>query len=427
MTALELAEHQERHARHHRRMRFMRSLLWIGGVCLLIWAIWRAVPPSHIIIETGPVGGSYYQTAEKYKRVLERGGVQVELRPDPDSLEIIDHVEHMTNDVSIGFTAQQVEKDRYHHVASAGATELQPLFVFYNSEIGDMTLVSQLRGKRIVMPPERSATSQAALRVLGHYGITKANTPITFTPIAEAVRGMKEKKYDVGMFMLAPGNDFIVQLIQTNFLRLMNMRDSVALSRLEPYLSPTVLPPNIYDVEHNLPPEEVKLLAATVNVVVNKDLHPAILYLLFDAMSEVHQGPSLVNPAGQFPNLIDVAVPAHPLAKEYVKSGMPWIYRDLPLPLAGLIDYYLAIGLALFIISEFYAAFHYLTEMLQEIAENLALSVLQRIEHRTKELHTLGPWDMMMVTLAERALLRTSKHRKSEELIGRIRQATNDS
>jgi hypothetical protein len=74
-------------------VRALNGTIYILVALLLTGAISRAIPPSHITIATGPIGGSYSQHAPKYKQELQSRGIAVTLRPDPDSVKIISHVE----------------------------------------------------------------------------------------------------------------------------------------------------------------------------------------------------------------------------------------------------------------------------------------------------------------------------------------------
>lgn len=402
--------------------RVVNYVVSIVSVLLVVIAVYRALPPSRITIETGPIGGSYYNDALQYKRALQSRGITVDLRPDPDSLEIVNHVEAAANHVRIGFIAQKVDRADFPNTVSLGAIELQPLFIFYSVKLGEIGTPDSLRGRRIVMPPERSATSEAALNLLRHYDVTPENSMVTFLPIAEAVRALHEGRFDAGFFMLTPRNEFVTSLVADRNLRLLDLRDTVALSRLEPYLRPVVLPRGIYDVESDVPPDDVHMLAATVNVVARKDAPAAVLYPLLAAMADVHHHSSLINNAGDFPNLIDISLPADPLATQYEKSGMPWIYRTLPLWLASLIDSYFVIGVILVLVVELYRSFRYLMELIDFLFEHMWLRILLRIERHSRDGGQLGRIDRKLVDVAESALFRTSRRRRSEELIGRIRQ-----
>jgi TRAP-type uncharacterized transport system substrate-binding protein len=416
-----MADRPRRHVLGWKPLRVINYSIYALTLIFIVIAIYRAIPPTQVTIGTGPIGGSYYEDAMSYQRALESRGITVHLKPIPDSLDIVNYVETEQDKVSIGFIAQQINPMNYPNTRSLGAIELQPLFVFAATGLGIMNTPDGLRGHSLVMPPERSATSEAALQLLRRYNVTPANTHITFLPIARAVAGLAKGTFDAGFFMLSPTDGFITTLVQDRNLRLLSLRDAVTLSRLDPYLRPIVLPHGVYDLENDVPPEDVNMLAATVNVVANRHVPPAILYPLFQAMSDTHHGSSLINNAGEFPNLVDISLPADPVATDFQKNGIPWAYYNLPRWMASLVDSYLIIGLTIVAIAELWSSMVYLTELIDFLFVHFWLRILVRIEKHAKSGRELHAFHIKLVDIAESALFRTDRRQRSEELIGRIR------
>ena len=137
------------------------------------------------------------------------------------------------------------------------------------------------------MPPEDSATSEAALDLLALYGVTRSNTSISFMPLAEAVQTLKDGRSRRGMFMLAPTTQFILDMARDSDLRLLGFNEAKGITHHISYLTTAGLSRGSYDIAHDIPPTNVELVAARVNVVVRKDISPAILYVLLEAMREV--------------------------------------------------------------------------------------------------------------------------------------------
>jgi hypothetical protein len=105
---------------------------------------------------------------------------------------------------------------------------------------------------------------------------------------------------------------------------------------LHPYLSKLVLPRGVGDLTSDRPPEDVQLLAAKASLLVRKDLHPAIQYLLLDAAAMTHGAAGIFNRAGQFPAAEPNDLPLSQTALQYFRSGLPWLQRNLPFWLASI-------------------------------------------------------------------------------------------
>jgi len=82
------------------------------------------------------------------------------------------------------------------------------------------------------------------------------------------------------------------------------------------------------------PSTDVVLIAPKSSLVVRKDLHPAIQYLLLEAAVEIHSTPKMFQSAGQFPAAESIDLPLSPYALEFYKAGPPFLQRHLPFWLA---------------------------------------------------------------------------------------------
>ena len=144
--------------------------------------------------------------------------------------------------------------------------------------------------------------------------------------------------------------------------------------------------------------------------------------MLLEAMQEVHRGPTLISDAGEFPSVSRTDLLPHPLAVEYAKTGLPWAYREMPLSIASLIDYYFVIGVVILVMAEVYKTLKDISEMTNLLVENLCLRLLAHIERSATPDRPISRPRMLIVRFAERLLFSSSKRKRSEELIGRIRR-----
>ena len=335
---------------------------WCSATSLTQWAGWlllgiivviaalAAQPPGALTIETGPIGGSYHRNALGYQKALAANGIELRLKPNPNSIEIIRNVGDPASDTDAGFIAQDVSTAHGSAIYQIGQIELQPLFMFASAELGRRSTLIDLRGRRIVMPPSDSATSRAALRVLQLYGITNENSRFTFMPLDAAVAALQAGQFEAGVFMLAADNPIIRTLMHDSSLFLVPTSEARAITKQLLFLRPVVLSRGTYNVADAIPPNNITLVAAQVGVVVRQGLHPYLIYRLLDAMVEVHRGPTLVSEAGDFPAIAGAQLVVDPRAAEYYRAGIPWLYRTLPPWLASIIDRYQLVlfGLALF-------------------------------------------------------------------------------
>jgi hypothetical protein len=112
---------------------------------------------------------------------------------------------------------------------------------------------------------------------------------------------------------------------------------------LRPYLSKLILPRGVADLANDRPPTDVTLLATKASLVVRGDLHPALQYLLLEAASEIHATPDVFSKVGQFPAAEPIDLPLSGVARQYYRSGQPFLQRYLPFWMAALTSWLLVL------------------------------------------------------------------------------------
>jgi TRAP-type uncharacterized transport system substrate-binding protein len=361
------------------KIRFRRVSAWAGLITVVVfaWATLRVIPSAHIRIAVGPVGGSFYQTAVQYRKLLKQRGYQVDIVPFDNTGEIGAQVSDRRQHLDLGFVAGNAAGAHGGELMSLGEIQLQPVFVFQSQRaagIHPIHSVSDMIGMSVVLPPEQSVTSHVLLQIFALSGVTPRNTRIGFVPLEQGIAQLKRGGCDVGLFILGADSDWIADLARDPDLVMVPLAQQPALAKRLPYLTQVTLPAGVFDVEHNVPARDVPLLAATITVVARRDLPPASLYALLEAMREVHHASGYVNNQGEFPRYGGGAEPADGRVDDFYRSGTPWIFSHLPAWVASVIDAYLTPLLALWILL---SALGTLVEI--ERVHRLVLTALARV------------------------------------------------
>jgi len=94
----------------------------------------------------------------------------------------------------------------------------------------------------------------------------------------------------------------------------------------------------LVDLSRDIPDADTNLLATQNRVLVRKDLHPALQYLLLEAMREVHWPAGPFNRLGQFPAEQPNDLPLSPTAEVFYRSGPTFWQRYTSFWLTSLIS-----------------------------------------------------------------------------------------
>jgi hypothetical protein len=88
----------------------------------------------------------------------------------------------------------------------------------------------------------------------------------------------------------------------------------------------------------DFPPQDTKMIAPTTNLLVDKNMHPAIQLLFLQAAEKINGGRTFFSLYGQFPAFMESTVPESVIAKHFYKKGNPVMMNYLPFWLAEFID-----------------------------------------------------------------------------------------
>ena len=298
-------------------------------------------PPNKITIATGSESGAYYHFAKRYATILARNGVTLEVNTSAGSL---DNLERLKNDeVQIGFVqggvvAAKEDQDPPNEsgLLSLGSVFYEPVWIFYRDE-KNLDRLSDLRGKRLAIGQEGSGVRQLAQQLLAANEVpfTKKLRSLSGLDAAEA---LQQGRIDAAFIIAAETAPVVQVLVRSPGIKVMSFAQAGAYQRRFPFLTKLTFPQGVADLVRNYPPEDIKLLAPTANLIVRDDLHPALQSLLLQAASEVHGQSGFFQDVGEFPSYKDRMVPLSPEAGRYFKSGPPFLQRYLPFWLAVLID-----------------------------------------------------------------------------------------
>jgi hypothetical protein len=153
---------------------------------------------------------------------------------------------------------------------------------------------------------------------------------------AEASKALLRGDIDAATMVSSWDGQGIRELLRSSDVNVVGAERPDAYIALYPYLSKLVLPAGVGNMATNRPPTDVNLIAVKASLIIRRDLHPALQYLLLKAATEIHSAPELFQRAGQFPAAERGDLPLSDEARQFYKAGPPFLQRYLPFWLAVL-------------------------------------------------------------------------------------------
>ena len=325
-------------------------------ICIVVisatfWFIYSA-PPDTIVITSGDENTRFVRIAERYKKILARNGVKLEILKSEGSLENLERLENPSFRVDVGFVQTGVAKGRnIDKLVSLGSISYQPLYIFYRSS-KPLELLSQFNGKKIAIGEDGTGTQVLALELLALNGIEPGGATVLLKiDDEEASKSLLEGKIDAAFMMSDSASSKTMRdFRRKKDIRLFDFTQADAYSRRIGHLNKIVLPKGSFDFGKNLPDHDISLVSPTVEIIARADLHPALSDLLLEAATEVHSRQGLTQKRGEFPAMLEHEYKISPDAIRFYKSGKSFLYKYLPFWLASLLNRILVVFIPMILI-----------------------------------------------------------------------------
>ena len=314
------------------------AALIIGAAFLIAYRFVRPAPPSSFVISTGNEAGAYHLFGERYRELLARERIRVELRPSAGSVENLQRLTDDGSGVDVALIQGGVAApDQDYPLVSLSALYYEPLWIFYRST-AELTRLTQLAGKRIAAGPEGSGTRALAMQVLQVSDGLKPGVPLISSGGMAAAQALEAGQLDAALFVAGPDAPVVQKLLKTPGVRLMSLSHAEALARRFTYLSPITLPRGMIDLGADVPATNIHMVATTAHLVAREDFHPALVSVLLQAATKVHGRAGIFHTAGEFPTPREGEFTVSDDAQRYFKSGPPFLQRYLPFWIANLFE-----------------------------------------------------------------------------------------
>jgi TRAP-type uncharacterized transport system substrate-binding protein len=385
-------------------------------VVLLVFLTKAMVPPEFDFL-AGPENSTFYRDAMRFKDILERDGVRlnvIETRGSLENLRLLAEAEEPTAGfVDAAGAIEVVERDPGEEteedpeeidspldgLTSLGAIYLQPIW-FFTATNSELTGVEEMHDARLGVGPKGS-TSRVIAELLRRNVSDDVN--IEFVSIAgeddviqteEVLDALLSGEVQAVVTSGQPQNRLVDRMLRSPDIRVANIRRAEAYALHFPYLVPVSLPEGGYDLGDNIPDEDISTLAASTELVVT-ELFPAPLAdLLLQATSEVHGDASLFTERDAFPNPDMVSVNLSTSALRFYESGPPLLRKYLPFQLATWIDRFIMVVVGFGSIA--FALFSILPKLVEMHLDRQLQAAYRRMEDVEKRFFAGGEPDKLL-------------------------------
>jgi len=304
--------------------------------CAAVFMV-ASMPPRTIVMATGPDGEAYKEVGERYRAALAREHVELKLRPTAGGAEnlalLLDP--HSGVDVALvpGGITSAVDAAR---LESLGTLFYEPIWWFHRRDVEGVGAAS-LRGRRVAIGAPGSGMLPISRELLKRNGTEgQIKEALELSPRATVAK-LKSGDIDIAFMMTSWDAPVVQELLADEQIQLAGYPRADAFVALYPFMSKLTVPRGVRDLAKDLPPSDITLVASKASLVIRKGLHPALQYLLIAAATDIHGGPGIFQHANQFPAAEAIDIPLSSEARQFYRSGPPFLRNYLPFWLATLL------------------------------------------------------------------------------------------
>ena len=375
-----------------RRLLVTAAILVAALTAFGIWlafSLLRPTPPHSVAMAIDPEGSYNAELGKRYREILARDGIDLRLVPSPGAVESVARLRDAKSGISIAIIPGGItNKQQSPGLVSLGTLFYEPLWLFTRSQ--RLEKHAQLQNLRISIGPEGTASHFLSLEFLVRVGVIEQNsaTLLSLSP-QESSAKLLNRDIDAAVLMGAWETPVVHQLLVAKDISLVGIRRADAFVALYPFLNKLELPAGVADMAENRPPTDVQLIAPKASLIVRDDLHPAIQYRLLEAASQIHSGPGVFHKAGEFPAPEAIDLPLSTHARQFYKTGSPFLQRNLPFWLAVLAQQALVVLLP--VVGVLYPLLRVSPKIFMSIQSRRVYRLYSELRILEKELGSVGP------------------------------------
>ena len=393
-----------------------RPVLLMTLVLLVTWFYINPPPPRHIYLSSGSAGSTYELMAKKYADFFSKQGITLTLISTSNDLENIELQDRHQNNAHATFAQAGVYKsEKYKTLQSLGDIAYEPIWFFYRSPgivaddfNGTPEGFAKIAKAKIWLGKPNTASYDQALNILKALDFVLSESNARHGNYEDGVAAIKMGEVD-GLFLVDSLDSAMVQsLLLDEEIHLAHIQTAEAFKYHLNYLKTIKVPQGGFNLRKNLPSKDIQILATTTQILVDKDMHPAIQFLFLIAAKQINGATSLFTQRGEFPTYKSSDFPESSVAHRFEENGSPWLMEYFPFWLAELINRITVIVLPIFVM-----AYPFLIGLpsfrLKRTKKKLAViyAELRSFEHSLVKTYSLDQIDEHLATvnrLEQRAL-----------------------
>lgn len=320
---------------------------WIiifGGGILLLALIFVLKPISFktTYLANGQSGTVSNIMSQEFQKIFYKMGLPLKLVNTSGLNEGFTLLEEKGSKVNASFYPAGLDSSNNHpNIVSLGSVQTAPIWLFYRgSEVKTDDPFTYFSTKKISIG-NKGTTNHTIFNLLAKATLRDGDYSSNFLELRylDAEKKLLDGEIDAMFFIQDFESPIAQRLLKDPNIKLYNFNLADAYIKNFPFLSKLIIPRGAIDIKELRPPESITLLATTINLLVENNMHASAQWALLMAAKKVDEnGKFFFTAPGTFPKYLDQSFPLSPIAERYYQDGIPTVFSYLPIRLATIFD-----------------------------------------------------------------------------------------
>jgi TRAP-type uncharacterized transport system substrate-binding protein len=254
---------------YRRRWGYLYLPVILVALLGILWCamVWRPLPPIKLSVAGSVSQGGYATMAQRYRDVLDRHGIEVEVVKSNNITETVAQLADNSNDIDMGFLLGLVSVKAPPNLKALAVIERNPVWIF--TRLPEINHTSQLKGLRITAASTSVRNPQTSFQLLAHAKIKPEDVTFEFKSVADAAKDLIDAKTDVVVLLASSRSDIVRSLTRAAGIHMVGIDRVLALTSRDPLISPIVLPQGAIELRGDIPPKDLTMVSYALHLVIN--------------------------------------------------------------------------------------------------------------------------------------------------------------
>ncbi|MBO9475112.1 hypothetical protein J7413_16315 [Shimia sp. R10_1] len=314
--------------------------LWIAittvtlAVCATLVAL-LLLPPKTLTLAAGARGGAYALMAERYRDILARDGITLEILYTNGSVDNAELLALEAVDAAFLQAGISVPPGKAEAI---GGIFYEPM-IFLVREGHQLPLNPALwQGLQISRGKIGSGTAAAFSDFRAAVGLPEEANKELDLGAAQSIFALQAGGIDMAFLVSSIEAPYLAQAFSTDDISLLPLSYVKAIARHMDYADIVDIPIGAISLDPVQPMETQQLLALKAQMAIDPALHPALVNRLTMAAKELHAGRDILSDRGTFPSAEGIGMPENNVARQLIQNGPSTWHNLLPYWMAAQVN-----------------------------------------------------------------------------------------